>query len=115
MFGWWFIFIIVQLGLQKPLLLILRYRRPQPKQFILTLICWVQVEVLEVHYHVSSVRSDAVLDSLNPSIRQDDRVLPSDDPPVTGLLLVEVQPVVVRDGVAVPVGAQRRVGGRLSG
>ena len=66
-------------------------------------------------YHVSSVWGDAVLDSLNPPIRQDDRVLASHHAPVTRLLLVEVQPVVVRDGVAVPVGAQWRVGGRLSG
>ena len=66
-------------------------------------------------YHVSSVGGDAVLDSLNPSIRQDDRVLASHDPPVTCLLLVEVQPVVVSDGVAVPVGTQGGVGGRLSG
>ena len=66
-------------------------------------------------YHVSSVGGHAVLDSLNPSIRQDDRVLASHDPPVTCLLLVEVQPVVVSDGVAVPVGTQGGVGGRLSG
>merc|ERR1712020_800577 len=90
------------------------------KQLILTLICRVQVEVLEVlevevHYHVSSFRGNAVLDSLNPSIRQDDRVLASHHAPVTRLLLVEVQPVVIRDSVAVPVGPQGRVGGRLSG
>ena len=66
-------------------------------------------------YHVSSVWGDAVLDSLNPPIRQDDRVLASHHAPVTRLLLVEVQPVVVRDSVAVPVGTEGRVGGRLSG
>ena len=66
-------------------------------------------------HHVSSVWGDAVLDGLNPAIRQDDGVLASDDPPVAGLLLVEVQPVVVGDSVAVVVGPQGRVGGRLSG
>ena len=45
-------FIIVQLDLQKPLLLILRYRRRQPKQLIITQICSVEVVEVEVEVEV---------------------------------------------------------------
>ena len=76
---------------------------------------WKVTLCLSLSYHVAGVRSDAVLDSLYPAVREDHGVLPGHHAPVTRLLLVEVQAVVVGDGVSVSVGTQGRITCRLSG
>ena len=53
-------------------------------------------------HHKAGVGGDAVGDGLDPAVGEEDGVLALDGAPVTGLLLVEVVPDVVLDGVAVP-------------
>ena len=66
-------------------------------------------------HHKARLRPDAVGDSLYPAVREDHGVLPGHHAAVTRLLLVEVQAVVVGDGVSVSVGTQGRITCRLSG
>ena len=53
-------------------------------------------------HHKPGVGSHAVGDGLDPAVWEEDGVLALDGAPVTGLLLVEVVPDVVLDGVSVP-------------
>ena len=52
-------------------------------------------------HHKAGVGGDAVCDCLYPAVWEEDGVLALHGPPVTRLLLVEVVPDVVLDGIAV--------------